>query len=184
MTTQINPEEDSAVSNNYYQPEYNENPSNKQKKLLMPRHQTDQTNKHVRDITIQNYTKNFNSQPIDLRQDQMATTTATTQTKCQEGHLTDAPQLQANVPMQTTVDNQTTCTAYTAKHKKSPTQDKDVAIQLLSATVQLNKKDRMLYAPLYFRQYENHGLLDTGAKQSALSEDELRRILSTHQAKI
>ena len=182
MTTQINPEEDGAVFNNYYQPEYNENSSNKQIKLLMPRHRTDQTNKHVLDITIQYYTKNFNIQPTDFRQDQKATTTAMTQTKSQEEHPTDAPQQQANVPMQTTVDNQTTCTAYNTKHKKSPTQDKDVAIHLLSATLQLNKKSRMLYIPLYFQQYDNHGLLDTGAIQSALSEDELRRILSTHIA--
>ena len=40
----------------------------------------------------------------------------------------------------------------------------------------------MLYVPLQFRQYENHGLLDTGAIQSAMSEDELRRITAAHPA--
>ena len=40
----------------------------------------------------------------------------------------------------------------------------------------------MLYVPLQFRQYEIHGLLDTGAIRSAMSEDELRRILSAHPA--
>ena len=36
----------------------------------------------------------------------------------------------------------------------------------------------MLYVPLQFRENEIFGLLDTGAIQSALSEAELRRILS------
>ena len=40
----------------------------------------------------------------------------------------------------------------------------------------------MLYVPLQFREYENFGLLDTGAIQSALSEAELRRILTAHPA--
>ena len=57
-----------------------------------------------------------------------------------------------------------------------------MAIQVLTATLQLNKKDKMLYVPLHFREYENHGLLDTGAIRSAMSEDELRRILSAHPA--
>ena len=52
----------------------------------------------------------------------------------------------------------------------------------VSATVQLTKKDRMLYVPLQFRENENFGLLDTGAIQSALSEAELRRILTAHPA--
>ena len=55
-------------------------------------------------------------------------------------------------------------------------------IRQLSATLQLNRKDKMLYVPLQFREYENFGLLDTGAIQSALSEAELRRILSAHPA--
>ena len=38
----------------------------------------------------------------------------------------------------------------------------------------------MLCVPLQFRQYENHGLLDTGAIQSATSEDEQRRITAAH----
>ena len=57
-----------------------------------------------------------------------------------------------------------------------------MAIQVLTATLQLNKKGKMLYVPLQFRQYENHGLLDTGAIRSAMSEDELRRILSAQPA--
>ena len=46
--------------------------------------------------------------------------------------------------------------------------------------MQLNRKDKMLYVPLQFREYENFGLLDTGAIQSALSEAEL--ILTAHPA--
>ena len=49
-------------------------------------------------------------------------------------------------------------------------------VQILSPTLQLNKKDKMLYVPLQFAIYENHALLDTGAVQSALSEAELRKI--------
>ena len=40
----------------------------------------------------------------------------------------------------------------------------------------------MLYVPLQFRAYGNQGLLDTGAIQSAMSENELRRILQAHPA--
>ena len=40
----------------------------------------------------------------------------------------------------------------------------------------------MLYVPLQFREYENQGLLDTGAIQSAMCENELRRILQAHPA--
>ena len=48
------------------------------------------------------------------------------------------------------------------------------AILQLSATLQLNKKDRMLYVSIQFREYEIFGVLDTGAIQSALSEAELK----------
>ena len=40
----------------------------------------------------------------------------------------------------------------------------------------------MLYVPLQFREYEDEGLLDTGAIQSAMSENEPRRILQAHPA--
>ena len=40
----------------------------------------------------------------------------------------------------------------------------------------------MLYPPLQFREYETQGLLDTGAIQSAMSENEFRRILQAHSA--
>ena len=52
----------------------------------------------------------------------------------------------------------------------------------LSATLQLNKKDSMLYVPLQFREYENFRLLDTGVTQSALSESEIQRILTAYPA--
>ena len=38
----------------------------------------------------------------------------------------------------------------------------------------------MLFVPLQFNNYENQGLLDTGAVQSALSEAELRKITAAH----
>ena len=53
-------------------------------------------------------------------------------------------------------------------------------IHVLSPTLRLNKKDKMLYVPLQFDKYENHALLDTGAIQSAMSETELRKITTAH----
>ena len=38
----------------------------------------------------------------------------------------------------------------------------------------------MLFVPLLFITYENQGLLDTRAVQSALSEAELRKIIAAH----
>ena len=38
----------------------------------------------------------------------------------------------------------------------------------------------MPYLPLPFNDYENFGLLDTGAVQSAFSEPELRKIITAH----
>ena len=51
--------------------------------------------------------------------------------------------------MQTTDVNHATST--TKHNKKIPTRKEDVTIQLLSATLKLNKKDRMLYVPIHFR---------------------------------
>ena len=65
---------------------------------------------------------------------------------------------------------------------KSSNNTKTMAIKPLSATLQLDKRNKMLYVPLQFRAYENQGLLDTGAIQSAMSENELRRILQAHPA--
>ena len=53
-------------------------------------------------------------------------------------------------------------------------------IHVLSPTLHLNKKDKMLYVPLQFDKYENHALLDTGAIQSAMSEAELQKITTAH----
>ena len=80
-------------------------------------------------------------------------------------------------PKQPNNDKQTT-----SSKNHNPTKRPQYEIRQLSATLQLNRKDKMLYVPLEFRAYENFGLLDTGAIQSALSEAELRRILSAHPA--
>ena len=61
-------------------------------------------------------------------------------------------------------------------------QPKPTNIRPLSATLQLDRRNKMLYVPLQFREYENQGLQDTGAIQSAMSENELRRILQAHPA--
>ena len=65
---------------------------------------------------------------------------------------------------------------------KSSNNPKTTNIKPLTATLQLDKRNKMLYVPLQFRAYENQGLLDTGAIQSAMSENELRRILQAHPA--
>ena len=70
----------------------------------------------------------------------------------------------------------------TSSKTHNPRKRPQYEIRQLSATLQLNRRDKMLYVPLQFRAYENFGLLDTGAIQSALSEAELRRILSAHPA--
>ena len=93
------------------------------------------------------------------------------------------PSEPTDVNLQTTEDKQhSNSTTATDCTRKTMNRKKDVAIQVITATLQLNKKDKMLYVPLQFREYENHGLLDTGAIRSAMSEDELRRILSAHPA--
>ena len=51
---------------------------------------------------------------------------------------------------------------------------------VLSPTLHLNKKNKMFFVPLQFNNYENQGLQDTGAVQSALSEAELRKITAAH----
>ena len=51
-----------------------------------------------------------------------------------------------------------------------------VEIQLPSVTLQLNKRHKMLYAPLHFKKYKSHALLDTGAVESAMSGNKFRKI--------
>ena len=55
-------------------------------------------------------------------------------------------------------------------------------IKQLRATLQLDKRNRMLYVPLQFPDYENQGLLDNGVIQSAMSENELHRKTTAHPA--
>ena len=64
-----------------------------------------------------------------------------------------------------------------SKAKKHATKTE---IHVLSPTLHLNEKDKILYVPLPFDKYENHALLDTGAIQSARSEAELRKITTAH----
>ena len=66
--------------------------------------------------------------------------------------------------------------------KPNPRKKTNYENRPLSATLQLNSEDRMLYVPLQFREYKNFGLLDFGAFQSGLSEAELRRILTVYPA--
>ena len=66
-------------------------------------------------------------------------------------------------------------------NKKSFTK-KPSDIRPLSATLQLDRRNKMLYNPLQIRAYDNQGLLNVGAIKSAMSENELRRILQAHPA--
>ena len=88
------------------------------------------------------------------------------------------PTRQDDTPPKRPNDDKQTTSSKTHNPSKRPQYE----IRQLSATLQLNRKDKMLYVPLQFRVYENFGLFDTGAIQSALSEAELRRILSAHPA--
>ena len=71
-----------------------------------------------------------------------------------------------------------------ANYKNSVPKTKNYAtnnhFHVLSPTLLLNKKDKMLFVLLQFNNYENQGLLDTRAMQSALSEAELRKITAVH----
>ena len=64
-----------------------------------------------------------------------------------------------------------------SKAKKHATKTE---VHVLSPTLHLNIKDKMLYVPLQFDKYENPALLDTGAIQSAMPEAELRKITTAH----
>ena len=64
-----------------------------------------------------------------------------------------------------------------SKAKKHATKTE---IHVLSPTLNLNKKDELLYVPLQFDKHENHALLDTGAIESAMSEAEVRKITTAH----
>ena len=76
--------------------------------------------------------------------------------------------LQLTDPLQT--DDKTTsrlCSKTHAEHKSSQSKTKKHAtntqFHVLSRTIQLNERDKMLFVPLQFNTYENQGLLDTGA---------------------
>ena len=88
------------------------------------------------------------------------------------------PMRQDDKPPKQPNDVKQTTSSKTHNPRKRPQYE----IRQLSATLQLNRKNKMLYVPLQFRAYENFGVLDTGAIQSAMSEAELRQILSEHPA--
>ena len=52
---------------------------------------------------------------------------------------------------------------------------KPAIIQFDIPTLQLDRRHKKLYATLCFKNSENHALLDTGAVQSAMSENDLRK---------
>ena len=153
------------------------------KKLLKPRHPKDHYNNNVRNVTTYYYTKNYKNQATDRRQDQEPITNTTNETTNSGEHPSNPLSKPPNLQLQPTEDKKHPNPTTTMDNKKkTSTRKKDVAIQVLTAILQLNKKDKIIYVSLQFRQYKNHGLLDTGAIRSAMSEDELRRLLSAHPA--
>ena len=50
----------------------------------------------------------------------------------------------------------------------------------LTASLRLNKHDRMLYIPFQFRDYGNPAVRETGAIPTAISENEVPRIFTGH----
>ena len=94
------------------------------------------------------------------------------------------PRVQSRTVLQRT-RQPTQTKARTQRHPpqpKSTDHPKPTTVRPLSATLQLYKRNKMLYVPPQFRAYENQGLLDTGGIQSAMSENKLRRILQAHPA--
>ena len=84
---------------------------------------------------------------------------------------------------------QSMCSVNPAKTKKRPrrkTSSPTTDVQPLTAKFRLRelryKNNRMLYIPLQIKQCEISAPLDTGAIQSALSETELRRIVTAYSS--
>ena len=101
-----------------------------------------------------------------------------------EMHVNATDHLDDDSTSHTTIDKRLSIKKH-AKHisiniSKANKHATKTEIHVLSPTLHLNKKDKMLYVPLQFDKYENHALLDTGAIQSAMSEAELRKITTAH----
>ena len=100
-------------------------------------------------MTTHYYTKNYNPQANDLRQDRKTMTTTLRDLSTIGGSDSNAlyrpttpPTTEDCNPTQTTTANKKMIDNKTTSRRK-----KDVAFQILSATLQLNKKNKMLYAP-------------------------------------
>ena len=102
----------------------------------------------MRNVNNYYYTKNYKNRATDHRQDQKPTTTTTHEMTTNGERPSHPPSETPNSKLQMTEDklhpNPTTMTDHT---KKTATRKKDVAIQVVSATLQLNKKVKMLYIP-------------------------------------
>ena len=166
-----------------------------QKKLLMPRHPT-QPNKSARPnqkqpTSTQNQLKTTNhtgwqSRPSTYTKETtnfVITSHSTDNYTIKPKELKRRPEVNNIKPVR---QNNTMPELPNDDEQPSPPKPNNLPkkpkyeIRKLSATLQLNKKDRMLYVSLQFRAYENFGHLDTCAIQSALTEAELRCILSVH----
>ena len=107
--------------------------------------------------------------------DATCTTTDCTQNKIP----TDSKRKRETKTHPTNVQEDHSTKTETSYHKKNLSK-RNINIRPLSATLQIDRRNKTLYVPLQFRDYENYGLLDTGAIQSAMSENELRRILQAN----
>ena len=80
---------------------------------------------------------------------------------------------------------QSTCSENAANTKNIPrrkTSSRTTEVRPVTTTIRLTKNDRMLYLSSQFKQFETPALLDTGAIQSDLSENQLRRITTAHHS--
>ena len=104
------------------------------------------TTKNARDINTHYYTKNFKTQTIDHRQDQEPTTVITKKMNNNREHPCDPCHMPTKTPLQTTEDSQPPNDTLMMNYqkKKTPARKKDVGNQLLTAPLQLNKKERKL----------------------------------------
>ena len=107
--------------------------------------------------------------------------TCTTDDCTQNETQTNSKQKQETKTQPTSERDNHSTKATPDNHKKNLTK-KARDTRPFSATLQLDKRNKIIYVPLQFREYENYRLLDTGAFHSASSENELRRILKAHPA--
>ena len=96
----------------------------------------------MRNVNTYYFTKNYKNQATDRRQDQEPITNTTNETTNSGEHPPNPLSKPPNLQLQTTEDKQHPNPTTTMDHKKKTSiRKKDVAIQVLTATLQLGDKE-------------------------------------------